>query len=70
VDVGLKTKTRRRTMNEDAMLAAIASAEAKLEKLDAKKKELEDAIELKRAQITNLEDAIALLGEVEEQAAD
>lgn len=57
-------------MNEDAMLAAIASAEAKLEKLDAKKKELEDAIELKRAQITNLEDAIALLGEVEEQAAD
>jgi prefoldin subunit 5 len=57
-------------MNEDAMLAAIASAEAKLEKLDAKKKELEDAIELKKAQITNLEDAIALLGEVEEQAAD
>ena len=57
-------------MGDDAMLAAIASAEAKLEKLDAKKDELEHAIELKKAQVANLEEAIRLLDEVEEQAAD
>ncbi len=57
-------------MGDDAMIAAIASAEAKLEKLDAKKHELEEAIRLKKAQIANLEDVIALLGEVEEQTTD
>ena len=57
-------------MSDDAMLAAIASAEAKLEKLDAKKEELEHAIELKKAQIANFEEAIRLLDEVEAQATD
>ena len=48
-------------MGDDAMIAAIASAETKLERLDATKQELEEAIRLKKAQIANLKDVITTL---------
>lgn len=57
-------------MNEDAMMAAIESAEGKLSKLDDKKDELEHAIALKKAQIRGLEEVLEQLGSVEEQAGD
>ncbi len=57
-------------MNEDAMMAAIDSAEGKLSTLDEKNDEIEHAIALKKAQIRELEEVLELLGNVEDQAAD